>query len=107
MTYHVSVLYPNDDDTTFDMKYYLGTHMPLVEKLWLPLGLLKWEIVEFSPAADGTKPQYRVAAHLTWKDAESFLAASKGPETTEIFADIPQFTTVKPAVHHGSVLAGN
>lgn len=30
MTYNVIVLYPNEDDTKFDLKYYLDSHMPLV-----------------------------------------------------------------------------
>jgi hypothetical protein len=30
MTINCTVLYPNDNDATFDMKYYLDTHMPLV-----------------------------------------------------------------------------
>ena len=29
----VSVMYPNGAGTTFDMAYYLGTHMPLVKRL--------------------------------------------------------------------------
>ena len=29
----VSVLYPNSDSATFDMDYYLNTHLPLVAEL--------------------------------------------------------------------------
>ena len=38
------VLYPNDEDDWFDLGYYLKTHMPLVEKLWTPMGLKGWEV---------------------------------------------------------------
>lgn len=41
---HVSVLYPRK--ATFDMKYYLATHMPLVKKHWAQHGLTKYTVTQ-------------------------------------------------------------
>lgn len=91
MSYHVSVRYPNHKDTTFDISYYINSHMPLVEKLWKPLGLLKWEVVEYGPAADGTQAEHRVATFMTWKDEASFTAAAGNADAHKIFGDVPNF----------------
>lgn len=107
MTFHVSVLYPNKDDVTFDMKYYLATHMPLVERSWKPEGLLKWDVIEYSQEADGSQGPYIVAAHLTWKDEESFNVASKGSAAPAIFEDIPKFCNHSPSFAKGKIVGGN
>lgn len=65
MTYSASVLYPKTASSTFDMSYYLQTHMPLVQKCWGSMGLKDWQIVEFAPGPDGSQP-YSVQAILTW-----------------------------------------
>lgn len=41
---HVSVLYPRD--ATFNMEYYLATHMPLVKKSWTRYGLKKYIVTQ-------------------------------------------------------------
>ncbi|KAJ6443799.1 FAD linked oxidase domain-containingprotein [Purpureocillium lavendulum] len=97
MSYTSTVLYQRRDGATFDMKYYIDTHMPLVDKHWKPAGLLKWEVVEFDFALGGGEPHLSVAAILTWKDQESCTAALAGSGTSEILGDVPQFSTEKPA----------
>jgi len=38
MAISVTVLYPNVDDATFDMKYYQDSHMPMVAKEFKEFG---------------------------------------------------------------------
>ena len=42
--YCLSVLYPNHQDTHFDLSYYVETHMRLVQERLEPGGLLRYEL---------------------------------------------------------------
>jgi hypothetical protein len=39
----VTLLYPA---VPFDLKYYLTSHMPMVEKAWKSKGLKSWQVSE-------------------------------------------------------------
>ena len=43
--YKVSVMYPNQKDSHFDLEYYRTKHMALVEKHMKPFGLLRTEVL--------------------------------------------------------------
>lgn len=43
----IYVNYPVQEGITFDMDYYLNTHMQLVQQHWGPHGLQKWSVVKF------------------------------------------------------------
>ncbi|KAJ5568470.1 hypothetical protein N7450_010956 [Penicillium hetheringtonii] len=86
MSYHASVMYPNDEDITFDESYYLQTHMPLVESIWKKYGL------------------YLIAANLAFESEESIKNALQDPESPKIFADIPNFTNKQPITLGGPSL---
>lgn len=105
MPAHASVLYPRREGATFDMKYYIDTHMPIVEKGWKPTGLLKWEIIEFDEEVAGDKTPYSVAAILTFKDADTRGASMGGPATKGIMDDIPNFSSEKPVIFTGSIVS--
>ncbi|OJD34153.1 uncharacterized protein BKCO1_2500051 [Diplodia corticola] len=38
MTFTSTILYPNYPHKNCNFNYYLNTHMPLIEELWVPLG---------------------------------------------------------------------
>jgi len=44
--FKVSVMYPNQDGTRFDMDYYRTKHMELVRKHMSPFGLVRTEVAE-------------------------------------------------------------
>ncbi|KAA8652808.1 hypothetical protein EYZ11_010403 [Aspergillus tanneri] len=104
MTYTTQVMYPNEPDTEFNDTYYLETHMPLVERNWKKYGLISWFIKKYTAAFDGSEPKYSIATTMEWESAESFQAALKGPESPEIFKDIPNFTNKQPITLGGSSL---
>lgn len=104
MTSTASVLYPRQADAKFDMDYYLKTHMPLVEKHWKPLGLEKWQVVDFEATdAAGDASPYVVGCYLTWTSKASQEAAAPSPGTAEIMGDIPNFTNIKPILVSGAI----
>ena len=98
----VSVLYPNGEGKKFDMTYYLGSHMPMVQRL---LGsALQGMSVEHG--ISGEKPEsaapYKAIGHLFFQSLETYRA-SFAPHAQEIIADIPKYTNSEPLIQIGEV----
>ena len=103
MVYNATVLYPNEDDATFDMDYYLKTHMPLVMDTWGTHGLKKWEVIKFAAGPDGGKPQFSVQAILSFENADSVKNALASEETAKVFGDVKNFSNKGPVFLSGDV----
>ena len=67
----VSVLYPHNVDSTFELEYYLPKHMLLVAKLWTKYGLPYWSVAQLSVDAP-----YRIHTLMEWDSMEAFEMAS-------------------------------
>ncbi|MGH8261307.1 MAG: EthD family reductase [Steroidobacteraceae bacterium] len=93
----VSVLYPNQAGAKFDMTYYLGKHIPMVQKLLGPA--LKGVIVEqgVGGGSPGSKAAYAVICHLRFDSAESFGTAF-GPHAATVEADVRNYASVEPVI---------
>jgi uncharacterized protein (TIGR02118 family) len=91
MTINCTVLYPNDSDATFDMKYYLDSHMPLVLEKFGPHGMQSYSVLKFQPGADGAKPQYSVQATLVFDKPESVGKAVESAGEP-VFGDVQNFS---------------
>jgi uncharacterized protein (TIGR02118 family) len=106
MPLDVTVIYPNEDDTKFDLDYYLKTHMPLVKSKWASYGLKGYTVSEYQPGPDGAKPPYIVGCVLHWDNAEDLQKAMGASDCTEpIFGDIPNFCNKQPILLTGEVKA--
>ena len=70
----ISILYPSTPDATFDMEYYLRTHMPA----------------------------YVAMCHYTFTTAEDFVAAFM-PHAAVLQGDIANYTTIAPIVQFSTV----
>lgn len=98
----VSVLYPNQAGTKFDMSYYLNHHIPLVQRL---LGsALKGVSVEdgISGEEPGSAAPYIATGHLVFDSVQAFQA-SFAPHAQEIMEDIPKYTNSEPLLQIGEV----
>lgn len=95
----ISVLYPVAADDSFDMDYYIQSHVPLVQRLLEPMGLRETRILRAAPDA-----AFPVIAELSFDDQASLDAAlaAHGPETQ---ADIPNFTNVVPVIQVSEQIA--
>lgn len=93
----IAVMYPGADGARFDHAYYAETHMPLVRRLWGPMGLQRDQVMRGLPSPDGVAPSYMVTTLLTFDSMDSFKAAA-ATHGEEIFADIPKFTDASPAL---------
>jgi len=100
----LSVMYPNGDGKTFDMNYYLNTHIPLVAKL---LGdAVKGATVEegLVGVAPGSTATYAAMGNIYFDSMESFQN-SFGPNAPQILGDLPNFTNAEPVVQLSKVMA--
>ena len=93
----ISVTYPHGSGTKFDHGYYMQTHIPMVKRLWSPMGLQDLKVFRGVNGPDGAEPTYELVALLTFGSTEEFGAAAK-QHGGEIFADIPNFTDAKAVV---------
>ena len=92
----VSVLYPMQSDTKFDMPYYLHSHITRVQQLLGPR--LKGVAVEegISGMQPGSSASYAAMGHLLFESVADFQA-SFGPHANTIVGDIPTIRTRNPS----------
>ena len=99
----IAVMYPSASGTTFDQDYYMQTHIPLVRRLWSPLGLQDVKVLRGVAGPDGAAPTYSIVALLSFASMDAFKAAA-AQHGAEIFADIPKFTNGKPVLQFNEAL---
>src|SRR5688572_13598314 len=92
----LSVMYPEQEGKKFDVDYYLGKHMPMVKSKWS--NLLKDANVTrgLSGGAADAPPTYRIVAQLSFASMDDLKKAIDSGG--ELFADIPNFTDIRPVV---------
>ena len=98
----VSVLYPKDTDSKFDMEYYFEHHIPMVTERF---GLrCKGVSVDegLNAGAAGTAPAYVAVAHFLFESIDDFQEAF-GPHSAEIMGDIQNYTNVSPIIQVSQV----
>jgi uncharacterized protein (TIGR02118 family) len=98
----VSVLYPNGNDSKFDMAYFCDTHLSLVrEKLGSACKQIDVE-QGLSGAEPGSPATYAVMGHLYFDSVEDFQD-SFGPHADTLMGDIPNYTNVQPVIQISEV----
>ena len=98
----VSVLYPNNEGSNFDMSYYCNSHIPMVRQ---KLGKgCKGAAVEqgVSGATPGSRPAFIAMGHLYFDSLADFEAAF-GPHAKDIMADIANYTDIQPTIQISEV----
>ncbi|KIV97077.1 hypothetical protein PV10_00872 [Exophiala mesophila] len=103
MSANATVLYPAEGDSTFDLDYYLKTHMPLVAEKWGPYGLKNWTVVKFNPGPDGSQT-YTYGAILTWDSAESIGKAVSSESAKVVMGDVVNFSNKAPIFLTGGIV---
>ena len=93
----VNILYPNAQDTTFDLDYYCNVHMPMTISKLSPA--LKGVSVEYglSGTTPGSQPNYIALCHLRFESVDDFLTAFS-PHAEALQGDIPKFTNSQPVI---------
>jgi len=98
----MSVMYPNEAGSTFDMAYYLNTHIPLVRERFG--SALKGTAVDQGLAGGqpGTAPAYLAICHLMFDSVEASQKCF-GEHGKEIRGDVPNYTNTRPTVQLSEV----
>lgn len=104
----VTVQYPRDETSTFDLDYYLSTHIPMVAKAWGPYGLISWAVIEVPKPPSGPLPPYSIQAFVTFEAKgetgfEGAVAGLTSEEGKALSADVVNFSNRTPEVLIGSV----
>jgi uncharacterized protein (TIGR02118 family) len=98
----VSVFYPNNEGSKFDIDYYCNRHMPMVRQ---KLGTAcKGAAVEQGIAGPtpGSRPAFIAMGHIYFDSVEAFQTAF-GPHADAIMADIPNYTDIEPTLQISDV----
>lgn len=99
----LSVMYPTGEGKTFDMDYYLNSHIPFVAKL---LGdAVKGATVEqgLGGPVPNSPATYAAMGNMYFDSIESFQN-SFGPNAPKILGDLPNFTNTEPVVQISKVM---
>ncbi len=92
----VTVLYANEEGKSFDLDYYVNTHVPLAQRLLTPMGMIKGEVEKGISAADPNQPApFVVLGHLYFNSADEVHEAFK-THGREIMGDIKNYTDIQP-----------
>ena len=98
----VSVLYPDHENSSFDIDYYVNTHATLAREL---LGsALKGFSIEhgLSGREPGSRPIYIAMGHMYFDSIDEFQSAF-GPVVEDMRADIPNYTDIQPILQISEV----
>lgn len=101
----ISILYPNNPSTRFDVRYYIDTHMPLSIGLLSAHPGFKGVSVErgLGGAMPGTGAAYIAMCHFLFDSTEDFMTAFT-PHTAELQGDMPNYTDIEPIIQVSEVL---
>ena len=101
----VSILYPNEKGSWFDMAYYVEKHMPRsIDLLSAHPGFKEVSVEKgLAGAAPDSEPAYVAMCHFLFESTEAFMAAFL-PHAAELQGDMPNYTDVTPVIQVNEVL---
>jgi len=94
----VSVFYPKSDGCTFDHDYYRTTHVPMAVKAWSP------RETSIDVGIDGP---YIAAVHFVFDSIDQFHTGMASPMTSELMADLVNYTNITDAVIQVAEIVAN
>ena len=93
--YCLTVVYPKDQSTRFDLEYYQNTHIPLCEKLFAEHGLSGYVLRTNEGQGPGSGDLNHASIDLLFESVEALQAAlaAGGQQVSE---DIANYTDATP-----------
>lgn len=101
----ISILYPNNKGSRFDLRYYIDTHMPMSIELLSAHSGFKGVSVEhgLGGGIPGTDAAYVAMCHFLFNSLEDFMAAFT-PNAAVLQGDMPNYTDIEPVIQVNEVL---
>ena len=93
----VSILYPGNPGTRFDVDYYLRFHMPMAARLLGSAVMAVSVEIGVSGAMPGQPAPFAAIAGFTCESIEAFTAAFM-PVAGQLQGDIPNYTDIDPVI---------
>jgi uncharacterized protein (TIGR02118 family) len=99
----LNVLYPNKDGATFDMNYYLTSHIPMLKRVYG--SALKGCTVEqgLGGRDPATKAEFAVLCHLSFDSVEAYQQASDRVGA-QVRNDVANYASEAPIVQLSNVM---
>ncbi|UYV35885.1 EthD family reductase [Rhodobacteraceae bacterium D3-12] len=97
----LQVIYPFTEGTSFDMDYYLTTHMQIVQD-HMGQHIKESFVTKGISGGPNTPPPYHAIATIVFPDQEAMNAAVAG--SGALLKDIPNFTDVRPKTLIGELV---
>ena len=101
----ITVLYPNESDATFNLDYYIKSHMPMVQEQFGPYGFEGYQVLKLVGTPDPSQPSpYTIQATLNFKSQQDFEEALKNT-AEKVLGDVPNFSNKGPVLMIGDKVA--
>ncbi len=100
----VSVFYSNEEGKKFDMDYYSGKHMPLVQSRLDSMGLLRIEVERGVSSADPNVPAPFVAIGVLYFNTVEEVHEGFKTHGREVMGDIPNYTDIFPQIQISEIV---
>ena len=98
----VSIFYPNEPGSRFDVDYYINSHMPLACRLLGPA--IKGVSVDIGVSGEtpDAPPPFAAICEFTCESTQAFVEAFL-PAAGELQGDIPNYTGIKPVIQFSEI----
>jgi uncharacterized protein (TIGR02118 family) len=101
----ISILYPNNQGSRFDLSYYIKTHMPMsIDLLSAHLGYRGVSVEHgLGGGVPGTEAAYVAMCYFLFDSVENFMAAFT-PHAAVLQGDMPNYPDINPIIQVNEVL---
>lgn len=101
----ISILYPNNKGSWFDLSYYVKTHMPMsIDLLSVHPGFRGVSVEQgLRGGIPGTDAAFVAMCHFMFDSAENFMAAFM-PHAAVLQGDMTNYTNIEPIIQVNEVL---
>ena len=101
----ISILYPNNKGSRFDLRYYIDIHMPMSIELLSSQSGFKGVSVEhgLGGGIPGTDAAYVAMCHFLFTSLDDFMAAFT-PNAAVLQGDMPNYTDIEPVIQVNEIL---